>query len=85
MSISMTLSDLQWPSAAAHLARANISKSATFVAYRTRLSYYLYSHKHSQPVGLTVFQNLKIPKWYGSTANWLHVCTQLMLGQVTTK
>ena len=41
-------------SAAAHLARANISKSATFVAYRLnyndRLSYYLYSHKHSQLV-----------------------------------
>ena len=38
-----------------------------------------------QVVGLTIFQNLKIQKWYGTTANWLHVCTELMSGQVTTK
>jgi len=39
-----------------------------------------------QPVGLTVFQNLKIQKRYGTTTNWLHVGPMYrMLGQVTTK
>ena len=27
------------------------------------------SHGRIQPVGLTVFQTLKIKKWYGTTAN----------------